>query len=172
MILLRSAVQPIEPSIRSTLPCLVAWISADHSIWTTLTSSPSLPAMAAISSPSVPISLPSLTLVIGMSPLMPTVSLPGSIVLGAAACAGTAARAMPLAISAASPRRLVPHHPWRALKAILFPPGSGCGCEPRDDVPSTAWSWPVRGGIGEFETPDEPGQRPAHGEVEDCRQHV
>ena len=32
MTLVRSLVQPMEPSIRSTLPCLVAWISADHSI--------------------------------------------------------------------------------------------------------------------------------------------
>ncbi len=57
-------------------------------------------AIWARSAASVPISLPSLMLVIGMSPLMPTVSLPGSMVFGGSACAPL--KVMVLAIARAA----------------------------------------------------------------------
>ena len=105
MILERSSIQPMAPCMMSTLPCLVDWISADHSIMWGTTSSPSRSAISTISSPSVPISLPSSSPVIGMSPLSATLSLPGSIVCGGAAparadgqhqsCAERQARAVP-----------------------------------------------------------------------------
>ena len=69
------------PSMMSARPVFTLSTVADHSISDGFASRPSFCAIVAIISPSVPISLPSLTLVIGMSPLIATVSTPGVTVL-------------------------------------------------------------------------------------------
>ena len=69
------------PSMMSVRPVRTLSTVADHSISAGLAPSPSFCAIIAIISPSVPMSLPSLTLVIGMSPLIATVRTPGLTVL-------------------------------------------------------------------------------------------
>src|SRR5579884_2558258 len=90
MISVRGLIQPIAPSMMSTRPDLVDSISAAHSIWCGTIFRPSRSAMSESISPSVPISLPSLMVVIGMSPFIATLSTPGSIVLIAPLAAGAA----------------------------------------------------------------------------------
>src|SRR5690242_15265369 len=100
-------------------------------------------------------SLPSFQLVIGMSPLKPMVSLPGSMVFGGSASAPLAASAR-AATTSAPPRRL----------------------RLSDDrlrmVSSSAWLSFTRGlmavdGEHRLDVAQQQRQRVAHGEVEDRR---